>query len=207
MITTIILFFAGIITLGVLCLETAYGNIDVSGLDNIQNPEILEAIAYISFGFAGICFIVLLCSFRKIKIGIMVLKTTALFTEEECQTLLVPVFMFISIVQFFVCRLCSLPSGSQFLSLYLALEPFLSVMVRRMLVLTGITVSREVSDFISSGCFGTVKWRLACANSLLPLLLLIGTFHISITRRHRLLFAKVSAEDCFIISVPLPLEL
>ena len=73
--------FAAIITLGVIFLLTAEGQIYIVGLDDLQDPDLLYAIAGIAFGIAGISFIVLLCSIRKIKIGIMVLKATALFTQ------------------------------------------------------------------------------------------------------------------------------
>lgn len=81
-ITVIILYFAAIITFGVVCLETADNNLDIPGIDDIANPDWLRTIAYICFGIAGISFIILLCTIRKIKIGIMVIKTTAEFTQE-----------------------------------------------------------------------------------------------------------------------------
>ena len=113
-ISVIILYFGLIIAFGVVCLETAKGNIHIEGLDNLQDPELLETIAIVSFVVAGISFLVLLCSVRKIKIGIRVLKTTAEFTQEECQTILVPIFMFIAIVNYCLCRPFSLCSGSLF---------------------------------------------------------------------------------------------
>ena len=53
----------------------------------------------IVFVLAGLSLVVVLCTFRRIRTGIMIVKTAATFVNEECQTILVPVFMFAAIVQ------------------------------------------------------------------------------------------------------------
>ncbi len=99
-ITTIILYFAAIITFGVIALLCAEGKINIVVVSAIQDVSVMKFIAIVAFVIAGISFIVLICSIRKIKIGIMVIRTTAIFTQQECQTILVPVFMFITIALF-----------------------------------------------------------------------------------------------------------
>lgn len=80
-VTVIILYFGVLIAFAVVCLETANNRIEIAGLDDLQDPELLRIISYITFGVAGISLIVLLCCIRKVKIGIMVIRTTAEFTQ------------------------------------------------------------------------------------------------------------------------------
>lgn len=100
-ISVIVLYFIAIIAFGIVFLLTAQKKIDVPLIDTIQDPAVMRIISYIAFGIAAISFIVLICCIRKVRIGIMVIKTTADFTREQCQTILVPVFMFIAIAIFF----------------------------------------------------------------------------------------------------------
>lgn len=58
-------------------------------------------MAIIAFTIAGISLLILLCSIKKIKIGILVIKLTAEFTRQEFQTVFVPIVMFIVISLFF----------------------------------------------------------------------------------------------------------
>lgn len=76
-VTVIFLYFAVLVAFGVVCLETANNKIQVPGLDKLQDPELLRIISYISFGISGLSLLIMLCCIRKIKIGIMVIKTTA----------------------------------------------------------------------------------------------------------------------------------
>lgn len=47
-----------------------------------QDPKVMRGIAITAFVIAGISFIMVLCTLRQIRIGIMVIKTTAEFTQE-----------------------------------------------------------------------------------------------------------------------------
>lgn len=58
----------------------------------------LKLIAGVAWGIAGISFLFVLCNLRKISVATMVIKTTAEFTRQECQAILVPILMFIAIV-------------------------------------------------------------------------------------------------------------
>lgn len=100
-ISVIVLYFAAIISFAVVFLLTAQKKIDIQVLDNIHDSQLLKTISYVAFAIAGISLLVLICCIRKVRIGIMVIKTTADFTREQCQTILVPVFMFIAIAIFF----------------------------------------------------------------------------------------------------------
>lgn len=82
MVFVILLYFASIISLGVVFLLTGHGKIDIQVLDHLEDKALLNTIAYVAFAIAGISLLVLLCSIRKIKIGIMVIKTTAEFTQQ-----------------------------------------------------------------------------------------------------------------------------
>jgi hypothetical protein len=78
-ISTIILYFGAIIAFGVVCLLGAQGKININAIGHDQS--LMHTIAIVAFVIAGISFLILLCSFRKIRIGIMVIKTTAKFTQ------------------------------------------------------------------------------------------------------------------------------
>lgn len=101
MVSVIVGYFVILIGFGILCLEQASNSIDVIGLDQIGDADTLRTMAYILFGLAGISLIVVFCTFHKIRVGIMIIKTSASFVQEECQTILVPVFMFGAIVNIF----------------------------------------------------------------------------------------------------------
>lgn len=53
------------------------------------------------WGVAALSLLILFCSISKVKIATAVIKTTAEFTQQKCQTILVPVFMFVAIAIFF----------------------------------------------------------------------------------------------------------
>ena len=127
-ITVIVLYFGVLITFGIVCFETAANKIQIPILDDLQDPQLLQGIGGVAFGITAISLIVLLCCIRKVKIGIMVIKTTAEFTQEECQTILVPVFMFVAIVLFILLRPSSSPCGSLSPSSSSAREPSDSAM-------------------------------------------------------------------------------
>ena len=94
----IVVYFIILITFGVLCYEEANHNIDIDEFDYIGDADTLRTMGTIVFVLAGLSLIVVACTFRRIRTGIMIVKTAATFVNEECQTILVPVFMFVSIV-------------------------------------------------------------------------------------------------------------
>lgn len=75
-ISVIALYFVAIVSFGVVCLMSSEGKIDITVI-NGQDPKVMRTIAIAAFVIAGISFLVLICSLRKIRIGIMVIKTTA----------------------------------------------------------------------------------------------------------------------------------
>lgn len=81
-ISVIVAYFAVLIGFGVICLEQANHSIDIAGLDQIGDAETLKTMAIILFVIAGISLIVVLCTFHKIRVGIMIIKTTANFVQE-----------------------------------------------------------------------------------------------------------------------------
>lgn len=47
-----------------------------------------------SWGVVGISLIVFLCTFKKLRIAVTVIKAAADFTKKNCYVVLVPVIMF-----------------------------------------------------------------------------------------------------------------
>jgi hypothetical protein len=75
--TVIMLYFAVIITFGVVAFLTAENKITINGIDQLNDPNLLRTIAYVCWGVAAVSLLVLLCSIRKIRIATAVIKTTA----------------------------------------------------------------------------------------------------------------------------------
>jgi hypothetical protein len=100
--TIISLYFAGLIALAVVFLLTAQNKIDLPDFLKNSTTSFKYGLAYFLFGVIGISLIILICCIKQIKIGIMVIRLTADFTRQECQSILVPLFMGISIAVFLV---------------------------------------------------------------------------------------------------------
>jgi hypothetical protein len=99
--TVIVLYFAVIISFGVVAFLAAENKIDINGIEKLNDPQLLRTIAYVCWGVAAVSLLVLLCSISKLRIATAVIKTTAEFTQDKCQTILVPVFMFLAVSVFF----------------------------------------------------------------------------------------------------------
>lgn len=106
----------------------------------MNDPQLLRIIAYCCWGLAALSLLLLLCSLNKVRIATTVIKTTAEFTRQQCQTILVPIFMFIAIVFIFIIinRQFSLPFGLSSLSIFSVQGKFLSAMALPMPALTGM---------------------------------------------------------------------
>lgn len=138
-ISVIVGYFAILIGFGVICLEQANHSIDIAGLDQIGDAETLKTMAIILFVLAGLSLVVVLCTFHKIKVGIMIIKTTASFVQGSCQIILVPVCMFLAIVKLLrLFRLYSLCFGSLSLCLFSVRGRLVAVGDRPLLVLIGM---------------------------------------------------------------------
>jgi hypothetical protein len=99
---TILTYFVLMIGFGVLTFLSAGKILDIPGLDDLNDPDLLYTIAYTCWVIAGISLLVFLCTFHKIRIAIMIIRTTAEFTRQECQAIIVPFVMFTAIVIFMI---------------------------------------------------------------------------------------------------------
>lgn len=75
--TVIFMYFTVIITFGIVAFLTASNVIVINGIDQLNDPDLLRNIAYCCWGLAGISFLILICSIKKIRIATTVIKTTA----------------------------------------------------------------------------------------------------------------------------------
>jgi hypothetical protein len=85
----IIFYFIALIGFGVICYSEA-----ASGSTTID-PSWLNALAYISWGIAGISLLLFCIFFRRIELAIAVLKCSSEFVENVPTTLMIPPFFFI----------------------------------------------------------------------------------------------------------------
>jgi hypothetical protein len=85
----IIFYFVAVIGFGVVCYgESSNPNISI-------NPEYLSALAYISWGVAGISLLLFCIFYRRIELAIAVLKCSSEFVENVPTTLMIPPFFFL----------------------------------------------------------------------------------------------------------------
>lgn len=93
----IVIYFLTLTIFGFVCFFQS-PHYTSTTINPFKNSTDLKNIAYVCWSIDVASFLIFLCVYKKIKVGIYVIKLTADFTREECQTILVPFIMFISIV-------------------------------------------------------------------------------------------------------------
>lgn len=66
-----------------------------------NNHQFLKDLAYFIWAWSGLSFLIFLCFFKKISLAIAVMKAAADFTRQVCESAVVPLVMFVTMVGFF----------------------------------------------------------------------------------------------------------
>lgn len=90
--TLLTFFFIGLTAFGFVSFFMSSQLATKSG---INNPQTFKIIAYVSWAVVAISFVVFLCTFKKLRIAITVIKAAADFTTKNCYIIVVPVLIFL----------------------------------------------------------------------------------------------------------------
>lgn len=91
------LYFLGLTAFGFVAFFMSSTLATKSG---INNPETFKILAYISWSVDAISLFIFLCTFKKLRIAVTVIKAAADFTAKNCYVVMVPIFMFAFAVSF-----------------------------------------------------------------------------------------------------------
>ena len=166
----------GVLTLYFLGL-TAFGFVaffmsdTLATQSGINNPQTFKILAYVSWGIVGISLFIFLCTFKKLRIAVTVIKAAADFTAKNCYVIIVPVFLFCCAVNYSIFRLLLQDSGSLMRYIFTQQEHQSLVEVHLIVVFNGIT---ELEDFL---CIISLSYS---GNSIIIQGMLILHFTISI---------------------------